>query len=551
MMRMEKEFSIQYFENQIRQKGLSSEMENTLLYLLKRDWRQIKEMREKFDERRTKMNYIRLKRYFPIFNDTTAKLTKFEDYNNLVYMILVSKLILLKISEFKKRLFDYTEHLRKFLTTSDDKDGENLYKFLIGNGGRRLNEEDMIKELQRWIILLSHEVAPYSRESVAYEKRNISKVGMKTNDAIKCLADFSGRTVPFLRTISKSIKPGDKVLELGLGTGVLSIAAIINGAKSAVGIERNLITVLLAKIIIEYMEENNVIPKDSITILWGDFLKFATEEYKNYRNKKFDVLISENIYTGMFYELQMQGINHVLDANLIKRSKEPDHGIYTYVAKATVIPKALSSMIQPVEVTNYKSRHISETLIDIKKLGAKVKFLAPERIYDQIRFYAKEPLNIVSITKFKIQKDGILNGIDIASTVCMMDGDYIGRNENKFLSNDSILLLNKGIDVKKGDLVVVGLAYNSGDHIKDIILEVRKLNKDGSANKDYDARLNISAYKHNENKRIFLIKNKCKNPINLYQLGDYEVSRSSSFYDGDERTWLVDLDYIDKKPYEV
>lgn len=544
-------FSKENIVDEITAKGLSDGMQKELLRVLDKEWPSIVKLRESFNSKRTNKNYIKLKRHFPIFNDATTKLKKFEDYSNMGYMIVVSKLIIHKMGEFRESTVKKMEHLRNFIYESGDAEGKKVYDFLTANNTRVDDIDFLIKELQNAIHVVKKEFQAYNFETEAYEQRSIEQVGMETNDAIKCLTDFSGRTFPFLRTISSEIKAGDTVLELGLGTGILSIAAVMCGAKEAVGIELNPVTCMLAKSIADYLESNGVIRKGSITILWGNFLKFATEEHKSYRNKRFDILISENIYTGMFYELQMQGIKHSLDAGLIKSTQELDHGMLTNVSLAKVIPKALSSMLQPAEITGYKGKNIAETLIDLKNVGAKVVTLATERIYDQIRMYAEEPSNIESITKFKIQKNGMLNCIDISSQVCMMDGDYISRNENKFLSNDSVLMLNKPIKIVRGDIILVGIAYNGGDSMDDVVLEVRKLNADGSVNIDYGARLAIPEEKHRENKRRFEIKNSCKQPLNLMRLGDYEVSRSASFYEGYERVWLADIDYINEKPYSV
>ncbi|RLG13902.1 MAG: hypothetical protein DRN66_03320 [Candidatus Nanohalarchaeota archaeon] len=85
---------------------------------------------------------------------------------------------------------------------------------------------------------------------------------------------------------------------------------------------------------------------------------------------------------------------------------------------------------------------------------------------------------------------GLINALNVFSSICVMDGDYADRNETKFFCNDSVLELNKFITVKKGDVIIAGLAFNESDKIKNIILELRKLNENKTVNKEYDARLN-------------------------------------------------------------
>ncbi|MEA2003429.1 MAG: hypothetical protein U9O53_00525, partial [archaeon] len=94
-------------------------------------------------------------------------------------------------------------------------------------------------------------------------------------------------------------------------------------------------------------------------------------------------------------------------------------------------------------------------------------------------------------------------------------------------------------------------AYNESDNVDDVILEIRKMNVDGSVNEKYDARLNISEKKHRDNMNNFLKKNKCKHPVNLSHMGDFEIVRSCSFDNGIEKRWLSTTDYISRKGYGV
>ncbi|RLJ01076.1 MAG: hypothetical protein DRP06_00315 [Candidatus Aenigmatarchaeota archaeon] len=77
------------------------------------------------------------------------------------------------------------------------------------------------------------------------------------------------------------IKPKINILEVG--AGILSIASILAEAKKVAGVELNPITYILTDIIIKDMEENKILPKNSIELLWGDTLIFSTEEYKEFK----------------------------------------------------------------------------------------------------------------------------------------------------------------------------------------------------------------------------------------------------------------------------
>ena len=502
----------------------------------------IEKLRSDFDAKRTMKHFAYIKRKFPLFNDYNNELRKFDDYPNLVLCILIAKIMEKKMPFFYKRLKKRVKYLDCQIDGKETKEVKTAYDFLMAGGRRGISEKKLRKQLKQVIKNIDSEITEYENESDIYEKRDIKRFGLLTNDTVKCLKDFNGKTFPFLRAICLQVKQKDTFLELRIGTGILSIAAVVAGAKKSVGIELNPITCLLAKDIVTYLEERKVIPKKTVEILWGNALNFATKEYKEYKDTTFDVLLSENIYTGMFFELQMKMISHVIRNNILKSEKGIVDGFLTRITKAHVIPKGMSSSAELVELSQNIDKP-TEVLIDLKKKGIGMKKMSMYRVYDQIRFNVDDEPEIVSVMKFKILKDGLINALNLFSSICIMDGDYVNRNETKFFCNDSVLGLNKPINVKEGDVIIVGLAFNESDKIKNIILELRKLNEYGTVNKKYDARLNISEEEHMKNITHFLKKNKCRTPINLSRLGDYESIRSSSFDRGYERIWLSNIDY--------
>ena len=537
-------------KNEIKRRKFSSRFEKEILKLLTKKKFELENLITKFNSKRNPKYFFYLRRRFPLFNDHLTKLKKFEDYPNLNICIIITWLIEKKLKDYYRilyrKIFDLDDYLR-----GENKEGKKTYEFLYNKGKRGISEKILIKDLKDSINNMSIELSDYKNEAKAYSERDIKKIGLITNDAVKCLKDFEGRTFPFLRTICLQIKPKMNVLEVGVGTGILSIASVIAGAKKVVGVELNPITCLLADIIIKDLEKNRVIPKKSIEILWGDALKFGAKEFKDFKGKQFDALISENIYTGMFFELQMKMAEQVLKNNLIKCKKRLAEGFYTLSTDCPVIPEGMSSGMELVEVSKKKFKVCAEVVAELKKKGIKVERLTKDHIYDQIHFDSCDPSGIVTLVKSKILKKGFVNAVNFYSTIRMMEGDYIDRNENKFLNGDSLLILNKPLPVKKGDKLIIGLAYNEADSINNIILEVRKMNKDGSINGKYDARLNISKRQHKKNIRNYIKKNRCRQPINLSQMGDFEVVRSCSFENGYEKIWLSTTDYINLEGYGV
>ncbi len=536
-----------FLRNEIASQPFSEEFKEELLEILNERREEIRRLKESYNSRLNLDSIHKLKRRFPLVNDNNPKLVRFEDIPNMGTIILVSYYL----EKNKKRYYDIlikvAKELYKYINGEESSDGEKYLKRMLWVDTPERKEE-VIRRLKE--IDINKEIVDYQSESEAYNDRNINALGLLTNDAFKCLEDFNGRTFPFLRTIAKKVTEGDYVLELGHGTGVLSFAAVLSGAEKVVGIEINPLTLLLSLLILDDLESKGF-PKGKILFIWGNALELDKDEYSSLWKRKVDVIISENIYTGMFFELQMKMMTHVITKGVVDVKIEKSGGFTKIYTKSKVIPKSLSSHMQLVEVKDYRGE-IVDTAIDIKKQGGTIINLSEEHPYDFISFEMVEIPNVISRVKFKVTKNGVLNGICIFSTVQMMEGDYIDRNENKFLNNDSILFLKDPIAVRKDDLVMVSIAYNASDGVSDIILEVRKA-RNGIFPEKPDTILNISEEKHEQNKRNFKLKNGLSDDdhIDLSNMGDYEVLRSSSFSEGKEWTWMMDIDYVNIYPYGV
>lgn len=77
-----------------------------------------------------------------------------------------------------------------------------------------------------------------------------------------------------LETIEKYLKEGDKVLDVGCGSGILAIGALLLGAESAVGVDIDPIAVTTAE---ENAKINGV--ADKFTVLSGDLTEKVTGKY--------------------------------------------------------------------------------------------------------------------------------------------------------------------------------------------------------------------------------------------------------------------------------
>lgn len=517
-------------------------VKDELVSVLEKRGDEIVGMYENFNNRQSDETLREMKKHFPELSDYRKEPLRIEEFEpELTKIVCTSMYMEEKMPEYYDQLRNKISELKDYLENGKSEEGRQIYMNLVR--GRRMSDEKSRDWLMEATGKMDKELKDYDEEAEAYEDRDVGKFGLITNDAVKCLNDYEGRTFPFVRSIVKNVENDDKVLEVGAGTGVLSISSAIAGAESVIGIELNPITVVLTDIITEDLYVKGLLPrKESVNIVWSDALKFGVVEYDQYKDHTFDALISENIYTGMFYELQMQMISRVMENGLVNSEKDIINGFTHRTTSASVIPEAMASAAELVDLGDYSSDLASEVLIDIEDKGHGVKKqMSDPQPYDILEYSVEEPSNIMAKMRCEMKSSGSVDAINIYSIVRLSSGDYIMRNENEFLNNDHIIHLNQSVDVEEGDELLMTIAYNEADSIKDGIFEVRKIQSDGHIPKEPDARLNIDQRQHEVNKLRYKDRNSIKQDLHLSKIGDMEKLRCSSYYHDYEHTWRTNL----------
>lgn len=312
-------------------------------------------------------------------------------------------------------------------------------------------KEGFIDKLKHWLSVSDTELV---------RNKKISNAGLDTIDAIHCLFD-KGRSFAFLRELDLLVKKGDIVYEAGIGTGLLSFLAAAKGAE-VYGTEISLETYDLAEKIRKHLEKTSVIPKNTVHFIRANAINFKLE-------KEADIVISENIYTGMFRERQVQIINNSI--SFLKKDGK-------------VVPASMNSYLCLTDAQFLRIPKNREEVVPSPDKNIKIKSLRLSKIfrYDTIDFTKK----ISSLKKevsllIPTTKEGSVNSILIYSEIKFLSGAKIGRFDTSFLNGDIFIAHNPPLMIEKGDIINVDMLYRYGSDPKNISLDLTVYQKSHAA----------------------------------------------------------------------
>lgn len=167
----------------------------------------------------------------------------------------------------------------------------------------------------------------------------------------KMLFDLE-RTVPLIKAIQKKVRPGDIVVDVGCGLGILSLAAVKAGAKRVYGIDVDSEALEFAK----WQAKKLGMDKK---ICW-----LEDHSYNVDLVEKADVLIQETIGALAFDENFLPTLCDAKKRFLKKGGKIIPEEVSLYGALATKNKKPLS---KPTLLKKIETKKVGQTTVTIKK----------------------------------------------------------------------------------------------------------------------------------------------------------------------------------------
>ena len=244
----------------------------------------------------------------------------------------------------------------------------------------------------------------------------------------------------FKEAIDHVVKPGDRVLDLGGGTGVLSFMAAQHAAQVTY-VERDAGLVVAAR---------QTISKNKN----GDRVKIVHADVNDYLPlEPVDVVICEMLHVGMLLEQQMA----VMDS-FKQRYQEKFAG-----KLPRFIPEACIQAVQPVEQDFcFEGYYAPNTLFQVPTITQdKTVQLAPPEIFQLFAYDEAIPQRCECDQRITIATDGKLNAVRIITKnilAILLDEQRNVEWFNQYL----VVPLDQSLQVKAGDEISLRFSYLPG-----------------------------------------------------------------------------------------
>jgi len=261
----------------------------------------------------------------------------------------------------------------------------------------------------------------------------------------QCLLD-NDKAEAFEAAIKELIKPSSNILELGTGTGILSLIASRAGGNKITAIEFD---PFIADVARQNIENNHQEHKIKVVTADARNIKFIN-------NEKFDLVLMEMLCTALIEEMQVQAINNLHSQHIIS-------------AETMVIPFAQENYIELAH-TDFMNHGFEMKMIKY--------YWAGQTEFNVTRFTNIELLNRVDFSKpiheefsaniqLTAQQSGTINSVLLSSKVIVDKKESIILGST-FSLNPIIAIPFPERQVKEGDRISIHISYLFGGGFRNL-----------------------------------------------------------------------------------
>jgi predicted RNA methylase len=256
----------------------------------------------------------------------------------------------------------------------------------------------------------------------------------------RCLADTQ-RTRAFEAAIAACVKPGNVVLDLGTGSGIMALFAARAGARKVYAVEiGDYLSRASEQIFVDNGFGSCIVP-----------LHMDARDVTLQCVEKPDVVTCEMITTGLMGEMQGQVINALKKSGVIDKS-------------TLLIPSALdiSASLVQVDYTFFGFQLRFPIFIDYfsRTFDRPFQKLSDETRLHSLEFAEDFRETVKTRTEFKISNGGRVNGLLIKSTTALAAGMKL---EDCVSYCQPVIVPTKDLRVSAGDIVALSLIYEIGE----------------------------------------------------------------------------------------
>lgn len=271
--------------------------------------------------------------------------------------------------------------------------------------------------------------------------------------ACECLNDYE-RTIAFKDSIKRLVGSKTNVLEIGAGTGILSLIAAASGAKHVDAIE-------IAKPVADIARKNVKTNKfdKKIKIINKDALNLTNADLTTVP----DLVVMEMITTGLIEELQIPVFNNLIEKQILKKDSICCPAAFeTSATLANVDYNFCGFELKAILHQESWQRNIIKTEHSDKKKYHKVDF--NEAINDGIPISISVNENL----EFIITRSGTINALLITSEAVLDDSNKIGWTT---ALNIPIIIPLDDKEVEPGDHIKINIRYQMGKGLENLIIK--------------------------------------------------------------------------------